>query len=125
MKVYPFLLLILTTFILTSCGNSSFKEESKTTENKQMFVHEIDVVDSSFNEFIEKFSSDSLFQLSRTKFPLQVRWFDLEKNKETMFCKEVSNFEMMDFRIKKSNTKTDNWEQKIVIEENKQKAQIE
>ena len=32
---------------------------------------------------------------------------------------------MMDFRFKKSNTKTDNWEQKIVIEENKQKAQIE
>jgi hypothetical protein len=125
MKTYQILFFSVFILILVSCGNSTQKSETKsTTEIKQTNAPELNLVDSNFNDFIEKFSSDSLFQISRTKFPLKVTWEDSDNNKGESF-QELSNFEVIDFRIMKSNEKSDNWEQKRIIAADNQSAKIE
>jgi hypothetical protein len=124
MKTYQLLICSVLILILGSCGNSSQKSEVKSAEKTNSMTPELNLVDSNFNDFIEKFSSDSLFQISRTKFPLKVTWEDTDNNKGESF-QDFSNFELIDFRIKKTNNKTDNWELKSIIAEDNLSAKIE
>ncbi len=124
MKTYQLLIISVLILILVSCGNSQQKTEVKSAENTNSTVSELNLVDSNFNDFIEKFSSDSLFQIRRTKFPLKVSWEDSDNNKGESF-QDLSNFEIIDFRIKKSNNKSDNWELKSIIAEDNLSAKIE
>lgn len=124
MKTYQFLIFSVLILILVSCGNSSQKSEVKSAENNNSMTPDLNLVDSNFNDFIEKFSSDSLFQINRTKFPLKVSWEDTDNNKGESF-QDLSNFELIDFRIKKTNNKTDNWELKSIIAEDNLSAKIE
>ncbi|OAQ39868.1 hypothetical protein A5893_09880 [Pedobacter psychrophilus] len=82
-------------------------------------------VDNDFNDFLIKFSSDTSFQKSRTKFPLKINWYDIEKDKDSLIYKDVSDFEMMDFRKKKSKGQYDQWEQKILVDKDNTSAIIE
>ena len=124
MKTYQILIISVLILILVSCGNSPQKSEVKSVENSNSITTELNLVDSNFNDFIEKFSSDSLFQISRTKFPLKFTWEDVDNNNGITF-QDLSNFEMIDFRIKKSNNKNDNWELKSIIAEDNLSAKIE
>ena len=82
-------------------------------------------VDLDFSLFIEHFSEDSAFQLNRTKFPLKITRYDLVDDKETIIYKSRSKFNILDFRIKKSNSRYDKWTQEIVMDKTKNKATIE
>jgi len=125
---YAYMLFIpglLVVTLLSSCINKS----RGTAEN---IKHEItvtsplrDTVDSNFNDFIEKFSTDSAFQLSRTRFPLKIKWYDQENDRDSLIYKDRTDFEMMDFRKKKSDTQYDKWEQKRVVDKNRVTARIE
>lgn len=83
-----------------------------------------ETVDNNFNDFIEKFSTDTTFQISRIKFPLKIQWYDVSNFKDTLIYKDRSGFKMMDFR-KKPKSQNDNWEQKIVVDKNNTTATIE
>jgi len=121
-----FITSILLSFLLTSCDSSSTNTASRHTNEKQTItIPTKETVDNNFNDFIEKFSSDSAFQLSRTKFPLKIKWYDLDNDKDSLIYKNMSGFEMMDFRKKKSTGQYDQWEQKIVVDKNNTSATIE
>lgn len=111
---------ILFVTLLVSCDNSftnSTGGKSNETQAPPISVTK-EAVDNNFNDFIHKFSTDSAFQLSRTKFPLKIKSYDLLNDKDSLIYRDRSEFEMMDFRIKKSNGDYDNWEQKIVTGKN-------
>jgi hypothetical protein len=114
-------------FILfTSCDNSSTNKTSSHSDKKQtFFIPTKDAVDNNFNDFIEKFSTDSAFQLSRIKFPLKIKWYDIDNDRDSLVYKERVDFEMMDFRKKSSIGRYDQWEQKIVVDKKNTSAKIE
>ena len=85
----------------------------------------IEANDENFYDFIEKFSSDSIFQLSRTKFPLKIKLHDLDNDTDSLIYCEMSNYEMIDFRKKKSTGQYDQWEQLIIVDKNNTSATIE
>lgn len=53
-------------------------DKSKSELNNQTKVIIPENVDSEFNLFLEFFSSDSTFQISRVNFPLKVKHLDIE-----------------------------------------------
>lgn len=109
---------------LTGCANSSTNSTSGQSNESQIpTIPTKETIDNNFIDFIDKFSSDSAFQLSRTKFPLKIKWYDLDK--DSLMFKDRSSFEMMDFRKKKSTGQNDQWEQKIVVDKNNSSAKIE
>lgn len=109
-----------------SCKNNNEKAESSQL-NQELSIRSSDTdnVDGDFSSFIEKFSKDSAFQLNRTKLPLKIKQYDIENDKDTIIFKHGSEFEMMDFRKKKSDTKYDQWKQEIVLNKGENKATIE
>lgn len=118
--------IILFVFLLTACDSSSTNSpslQSKETQNQTIPTKE--AIDNNFNDFINKFSTDSTFQLSRTKFPLKTKWYDIDNDRDSLIYKDRASFEMMDFRKKKSTGQYDQWEQKIVVAKNNTSATIE
>ena len=108
--------------MLTSCDSNS-NQNSKG--NQTVAIPTKEAVDNNFNDFIEKFSADSTFQLRRTKFPLKIKWYDLDNDRDSIIYKEKTEFEMMDFRKRKSTGQHDQWAQKIVVDKNNTSATIE
>ncbi|MEJ8819139.1 DUF4348 domain-containing protein [Lacibacter sp. H407] len=82
-----------------------------------------DKVEVDFNLFIDNFSKGTAFQRSRTLFPLKIKQYDLENDKDTILYKHRSDFEMMDFRKNKSVSNSDKWTQKIILDKS-QKAVV-
>jgi hypothetical protein len=64
---------ILTTLFLLSCGT---KPADSITADKKTDSLTISKTEDGeeFNEFFKKFTTDSLFQMDRTKFPFRVLW---------------------------------------------------
>ena len=120
-----FLISFLFAIILTSCDNSSTNSTSVHSNEKQSTtIPAPEAVDNNFNDFIEKFSTDTAFQLNRTRFPLKTRWYDSDNDRDSLIYKERSEFEMIDFRKKKSIGRYDQWEQKIVFNKKNASATI-
>lgn len=121
---YLFLCLSITAFY--SCNGDSRRAKAQQVD-LQPFVPLSDTtnVDKDFSAFIEQFSKDTSFQLSRTKFPLRIKQYDIEKDKDTIIYKQRSAFEMMDFRQKQSKGSYDQWKQEIVLDKSQSKATIE
>jgi hypothetical protein len=116
---------ILIYVFLTSCNDNSTNSKSQLDNKKEVVtLPSKETVDNNFNDFLEKFSTDSAFQISRTKFPLKINWYDIENDNDSLIYKDVSDFEMMDFRKKKSSGQYDQWEQKIVVDKNNKSAKI-
>lgn len=84
-----------------------------------------EIVDTSFNDFIKKFSTDTSFQFSRTKRPLKIKWTDNDNERDTLIYVDRLNFKMLDFSKQKSTDLYEQWEQKIVIDKNNTSARIE
>lgn len=117
---------ILLSFLWTSCDSNSTKSASRNSNEKQTItIPTKGTVDNNFNDFIEKFSSDAAFQLRRTKFPLKIKWYDLDNDRDSLIYKDSSGFEMIDFRTKKSIGQLDQWEQRIVVDYSSASAIIE
>lgn len=62
-------LILLLTILIISCG-------TKTTDSTTDKV----IVEETFDDFLNKFRSDSLFQIERTKFPLTLVTWDDDDN---------------------------------------------
>jgi hypothetical protein len=123
-RYYITSLLLVT--LLTACDNSSTNSTSvQSNEAQTPTTTTKEAIDNNFNDFIDKFSADSTFQVSRTKFPLKTKWYDLDNDRDSLIYKDRSSFEMMDFRKKKSTGEYDQWEQKIVVDKNNTSATIE
>lgn len=82
-------------------------------------------IDKNFNSFLELFSKDTTFQLSRIVFPFQVKQYDVMNDKDTVFYRKRVGFEIMDFREKQKASEHDEWKQEVVIDKNNLKATIE
>jgi hypothetical protein len=109
--------------MLTACDNSS--TNSTIGQKNETQIPTKENIDSNFNDFIDKFSIDSTFQLGRTKFPLKTKCYVLDNFRDSIIYKDRSKFELMDFRKKKSAGQSDQWEQKIVIGKENASATIE
>jgi hypothetical protein len=63
---------LLTVIILSSCNTNETKKSDKiATLTDSSKVAELKKVSENFDDFYKKFYSDSLFQISRVKFPLK------------------------------------------------------
>ena len=56
---------------------------------------------------------------------MKTKWYDINNDRDTLIFKERSEFEMIDFRKRKSIGPYDQWEQKIVVDKNNASATIE
>lgn len=123
-RYYITSLLLIT--LPAACDNNLVKSSSNKLNKTQILtsITKKDI-DNEFNDFIEKFSTDSIFQLSRIKFPLKTKYYDSDNNKYSVIYHDKPSSEMMDFRKKKSIGEYDQWEQKIIIDKNNTSATIE
>ncbi|WP_276373139.1 DUF4348 domain-containing protein [Chryseolinea sp. H1M3-3] len=64
-------LFILTFLLLLSCGIRS--TDPSTSSKDSLKISKLEDGEE-FNEFFEKFTTDSLFQIERIKFPFRVLW---------------------------------------------------
>lgn len=83
----PIIFLLLISFLFVNCKNEISKtdhakvEESKI-ESAKTEKSSSKITDENFEAFLKDFSRDSLFQISRVKFPLKVKEIDLESMEE-------------------------------------------
>ena len=63
--------IILVLLIFSRCSNEAIKPEKFRNQENNNQVENFDI-------FFEKFSSDSLFQRSRIKFPLSIETYDID-----------------------------------------------
>lgn len=115
---------ILLSMLLGSCHNNSTTETNVAIDDSGI-ISTGESVDDDFNIFIEKFSSDSLFQLSRIKFPLMIIIYDMSNDRDSAMCINKSDFNILDFRKKKSSVQSDQWKQEIVFDNKHTSATIE
>lgn len=115
---------IISCLLLFSCNNntSDFTNVKSGQAAADSSIQN-EIANNDFNSFIEKFSTDTLFQISHTIFPLKITWYEIER--DTIFYKGKSEVEFVDFRIKEYNGEVDRWKQNIVIAESKNSAVIE
>lgn len=126
MLIRYFITSILLSILLISCDSTLTNTTNRySNEPQTVTIPTKETVDNNFKTFIEKFSSDSVFQLSRTKFPLKIKWYDIINDRDSLIYKNRVDFEMMDFRKKKSTGQYDQWEQKVVADKNNTSVTIE
>jgi hypothetical protein len=118
-----FISIIFFSVLLASCGNNDTVTRQQTNDKQSSTSESKDTVDNDFNVFIVKFSTDSMFQLSRIKFPLKISWHEIDQ--DTVMYKNKSDFELIDFRAKKYTGPLDQWQQEIIIDKNNKSATIE
>lgn len=121
-------LLFLISFLFFNCKNEIVKpevlqQESKNTEKQIPKVNE-----ENFETFLAKFNRDSVFQISRVKFPLKVKEIDLEsmaeldENKSGFKERTIlkSDYTKLDFTYPKDalTRELDRYTQKIKIKKN-------
>lgn len=124
-RLYYITSLLLVTLLIACDNSSSNATNGQSNENQTLTIPTKKAIDNNFNNFIDKFSIDSTFQVSRTKFPLKIKWYDIDNDRDSIFYRDSSSFELMDFGKKKSKGQYDQWEQKIVVDKNNTSATIE
>lgn len=124
-RLYYITSLLLVTLLIACDNSSSNATNGQSNEKQTPTIPTKETIDNNFNNFIDKFSIDSTFQVSRTKFPLKIKWYDIDNDRDSIIYKDSSSFELMDFGKKKSKGQYDQWEQKIVVDKNNTSATIE
>jgi hypothetical protein len=109
----------------SSCKSDSRKAEIPQSNQQASAGYFNESIDRDFNAFIEQFSIDSAFQLNRIKFPLPIKQYNIENDKDTIVYRQNSTFLKMDFRKKKSGSVHDEWKQEIVLDKSGTNARIE
>lgn len=121
MKNILFLNILLLLLSLTSCKTET-KNDKKVdfVENSTNDIGtEVIETDEDFNKFLKKFNQDSIFQISRIKFPLKVRESDPDQDYKTIErIIQLKNFSKLNFEHKKdaSTREFDKFTQNIKIE---------
>lgn len=124
MPKHNLLMGIILSTLWGSCNNSS-NNETDVAINDSGIISTGESVDDDFHNFIEEFSSDFLFQLSRIKFPLRVNIYDISNDRDSVIYINKSDFNILDFREKDSSQQSDQWRQEIVFDNNPTSATIE
>jgi len=109
-------LLFIPVLLLSCKQNKTTEAQNLTSPTKILDNKE---VDKDFKTFIDIFSTDSLFQISRIKFPFKVKQYDTEKDNYDIVWIDSSTHYKMDFRQKQSTGNLDRWEQHFTINDNK------
>lgn len=111
--------------LLASCNSNHTNSKTENTSEPQYAIKDEKDIDSSFNSFINKFISDPIFQLSRIKFPLKIKQYNVANDRDTLIYKYRADVEILDFSMQKLTEQKKKWEQKIVVDKNKTTATIE
>lgn len=87
MNQKPKIFLFLISFLFINCKNEISKNDNKKVEKPKIENIKTEnqtskITDENFEAFLNNFSRDSLFQISRVKFPLKVKEIDLESMEE-------------------------------------------
>lgn len=95
-------ILVLLTLVTLSCNTKTndLRAKNSETTNSQQKVE-------SFDEFFEKFKSDSTFQIDRVTFPFQSTYLDLYDNKQVDKKIEITDWQHLDFEYKDEYAKRD------------------
>lgn len=83
--------IILALLICSSCSNEAINREKSKFQKSNKDIENFDV-------FFKKFSSDSVFQRSRIKFPLTVETYDIDLDRDTTSTIDAGQWEF--FNIK-------------------------
>lgn len=121
-------LLFLISFLFFNCKNEIVKPEVLKQESKKTEKQIPKVNEENFETFLAKFNRDSVFQISRVKFPLKVKEIDLEsmaeldENKSGFKERTIlkSDYTKLDFTYPKDalTRELDRYTQKIKIKKN-------
>ncbi|WP_346086804.1 DUF4348 domain-containing protein [Sphingobacterium ginsenosidimutans] len=76
-------------------------------------------INDEFANFIEKFSTDTAFQINSVKFPLKVTWYDQDQEKDKVTYKTRTDYKLLDLRNSTSKSQTDQMERKTTVDNNK------
>lgn len=139
MNQKTFVLLFLISFLFFNCKN----EVTKQKITKQQITEQEDkntekqipkVTNENFEAFLHKFSQDSIFQISRVKFPLKVKEIDLEsmaeldENRSEFKDRTIlkSDYTKLDFTYPKDalTRELDRYTQKTTIKNNRAVVEI-
>ena len=90
---------ILTILFFVSCGTKS-TDSPTTNQRADSLTISTNNNQEDFNEFFKKFTTDSLFQVERTKFPFRVIW--LTDDGETTHETEKENWTHSTFYYEES-----------------------
>ncbi|SHM85798.1 DUF4348 domain-containing protein [Flavobacterium saccharophilum] len=132
-------LLFFIAFLFFNCKNEIVKQKIKKQEiteqkDKNAAKQNPKVANENFEMFLDKFSQDSIFQISRVKFPLKVKEIDLEsmveldENKSDFKERTIlkSDYTKLDFTYPKDalTRELDRYTQKIKIKNNRAVVEI-
>ena len=81
-------------------------------------------VDKDFKTFIEYFSKDSLFQISRIEFPFKEIQTGIDDDKDSTILIDKLHFRKMDFSKKRYDGQYDKWNRHISVQEKKATIEI-
>lgn len=103
---------ILTCLLLFSCGTKSTDSTSPDKNTDSLTISKT-TDEEDFNEFFARFTTDSVFQMERTKFPFRVIW--LTEDGETTHETEKENWTHLTFYYEDSyaTRQVDAYTQKI------------
>jgi hypothetical protein len=114
MFIRYYVIIFLNVIVLTACDNSSTNSTSgQSKETQSSTILKKEAIDNNFNDYVNKFSSDSIFQLRRTKFPLKIKWYDVENDKDSLIYKVRTSYKMIDFRKKNLKDSMTNGSKKL------------
>ncbi|MFH6997230.1 DUF4348 domain-containing protein [Flavobacterium sp. FlaQc-57] len=139
MNPKPAISLLLLSFLFVNCKNESIKPDNKRLEKPKVENIKIKkpaskIADENFEDFLKDFSRDSLFQISRVKFPLKVKEIDLESMEEIKENKSgfkertisKSEYTKLDFTYPKDalTRELDRYSQKNILKNNLMNVEI-
>jgi hypothetical protein len=111
-------LLCIIYFCSLGCnGNKANSPVAKTHVDSYKSNINVPNIDDDFNVFIELFSKDSMFQISRIDFPLKVHESNLQKDyelSEKIIKKSVYRKRNFSYKIAESNIDTYSQEIKVI-----------
>lgn len=121
----PIILLSLLSILFLNCKNekteSGNKElEKSKVENARIEKHTLKIADENFEDFLKEFSRDSVFQITRVKFPLKVKGLDYDNMEEQEKMISKSDYRKLDFTYPKNalTRELDRYSQKNVLKNN-------
>ena len=126
MKLKAQILFLFLPFLFINCKNENTKTNTVKPVSKEQEIlkeekQETKIADEDFETFLKEFSQDSIFQMSRVKFPLKVNEIDFESEsgtKENIVSK--SEYKKMNFTYPEdaATRELDAYTQKNVLKNN-------
>jgi hypothetical protein len=121
----PIILLSLLSILFLNCKNEKTESgneelEKSKVENARIEKPTLKIADENFEDFLKEFSRDSVFQITRVKFPLKVKGLDYDNMEEQEKMISKSDYRKLDFTYPKNalTRELDRYSQKNVLKNN-------